>query len=138
MRIRASCSSSREPFLRGEWLSPGAHVNAAGSSVAAARELDASAVAGSRYFCDRKESTFAEAGDFLLARKEGAVTDAHVIGEIAELLTGRCEGRRTHDEITLFKSLGLAIEDLAAADHVYRKARDRGLGTPLAIGGGRH
>ncbi len=136
--LLCTVTSSREPFLRGEWISPGAHINAAGSSVAACRELDATAVAKSRYFCDRKESTFAESGDFLLAKREGAVTDSHVVGELGDLLTGACEGRQTVEEITLFKSLGLAIEDLAAASHVYSKARERGLGTTLAIGGSRH
>jgi ornithine cyclodeaminase/alanine dehydrogenase-like protein (mu-crystallin family) len=136
--LLCTVTSSREPFLRGEWLSPGAHINAAGSSVATARELDAPAVARSRYFCDRRESTLAESGDFLFAKREGAVADEHVLGEIGDLLTGRCEGRTSTREITLFKSLGLAIEDLAAASHVYAKARERGLGISLSIGGERH
>ncbi len=135
--ILCTVTSSREPFLRGEWLSPGAHVNAAGSSVATSRELDSSAVAGARYFCDRRESTYAESGDFLFAKREGAVTDEHVLGEIGELLTGRCEGRTSPLDVTLFKSLGLAIEDLAAAGHVYEKARASGAGTALPIGGAR-
>ena len=135
--ILCTVTSSREPFLHGEWLAPGAHVNAAGSSVAAARELDAAAVARSLYFCDRRESTYAESGDFLFAKKEGAVTDDHVLGEIGDLLTGRCEGRTSPLDVTLFKSLGLAIEDLAAASRVYERARERGIGTPLPIGGNR-
>ena len=135
--ILCTVTSAREPFLRGEWISPGAHINAAGSSVAFCRELDAAAVAKSRYFCDRRESTLAESGDFLLARDEGAVDDTHVRGEIADLLEGRCPGRETADQITLFKSLGLAIEDLAAAGLVYSKARDRGIGTGIVIGGAR-
>jgi ornithine cyclodeaminase len=135
--ILCTVTSSREPFLHGEWLAPGAHVNAAGSSVAAARELDSAAVARSLYFCDRRESTFAESGDFLFAKREGAVTDEHVVGEIGDVLAGRCEGRTSPLDITLFKSLGLAIEDLAAASHVYERARERGIGTALPIGGSR-
>ncbi|MGH9441142.1 MAG: ornithine cyclodeaminase family protein [Thermoanaerobaculia bacterium] len=135
--ILCTVTSARSPFLRGEWLSPGAHVNAAGSSIASARELDAAAVASARYFCDRRESTLAESGDFLFAKKEGAVTDDHVLGEIGDVLTGSRRGRISQGDITLFKSLGLAIEDLAAASLVYEKARERGLGVALPIGGRR-
>ncbi len=122
-------TSSREPVLLGEWIAPGAHVNAVGSSSPAYRELDAAAVARARLFVDLKESTFAESGDFLMARAEGAVTDEHIVGELGDLVFGRIEGRRSPDEITLAKLLGLAVEDLVAALHVYRKAIDQGRGT---------
>jgi ornithine cyclodeaminase/alanine dehydrogenase-like protein (mu-crystallin family) len=88
-------------------------------------------------YVDRRESTLNEGGDFLLAKKEGAVDDAHILGEIGELLIGTSQGRRTPDEITLFKSLGLAVEDLAAANHVYRKAIDAGVGVMVELGGER-
>jgi ornithine cyclodeaminase len=131
-------TSSSEPVLQGEWLAEGAHVNAVGSSVPFARELDTAAVVKSRLFVDRRESTINEAGDFLFAKKEGAVGDDHIQGEIGELLTGRVPGRRSPAEITLFKSLGLAIEDLASAHHIYLKASARGLGTSVELGGRRH
>jgi ornithine cyclodeaminase len=121
-------TAAREPVLLGEWIAPGAHVNAAGACTPNARELDAAAVARSRLFTDRRESLFAEAGDFLLARGEGAVADDHILGEIGEVLEDRVPGRRADAEITLFKSLGIAVEDLAAGWHVYRKALAAGRG----------
>lgn len=127
-------TSSREPVLLGEWLEPGVHVNAAGSSVSSTRELDTPAVVRSRLFVDRRESTLSEAGDFLFPKSEGAVGDGHIVGEIGEILTGHCEGRRSDDEITLFKSLGLAVEDLAAAHYVASRAREEGVGSEVAIG----
>jgi ornithine cyclodeaminase len=132
-------TSSREPVLLGEWISPGAHVNAVGSSSPAYRELDAEAVARSRFFVDLKESTLAESGDFLRAREEGAVGEDHILGELGDLVLGRIEGRRGGDasaEITLCKMLGLAVEDLVAALHVYRKAMESGRGTPWDSEGG--
>lgn len=130
-------TSSREPVLSGEWLSAGAHVNAVGSSIPSARELDASAVARGRFFGDRRESILHESGDFLAARREGAVADDHLAGELAEVLTGKIPGRRSADEITIFKSLGLAIEDIAAADHVHRRALREGVGIRVDLGGKR-
>ena len=135
--IICTTTSAREPILEGEWIPPGAHINAVGSSVAFTRELDTAAVKNARLFVDRRESTLNEAGDFLIAKKEGAIGDDHIAGEIGELLLGEVEGRRTQDEITLFKSLGLSIEDLAAASHVYTKALDAGLGTLVELGGQR-
>ncbi len=133
-----AATSSREPVVLGEWLSPGAHVNAVGSSVPSARELDAAAVSKSRLFVDRREAALAEAGDFLLAKKEGAVGDDHIAADLGELVVGAVPGRRSASEITLFKSVGLAIEDLAAAQHIYNKARGAGIGKFLEFGGGRH
>jgi ornithine cyclodeaminase/alanine dehydrogenase-like protein (mu-crystallin family) len=128
-------TASRDPILEGGWIAEGAHVNAVGSSVRTARELDASAIARSRLFVDRLESTVNEAGDFILAREEGAVTDAHIVGEIGEILAGRLAGRTSPLEITLFESLGLSIEDVASAMHVYERALEAGAGTPLELGG---
>ncbi len=135
--IICTVTSAAEPVLRGEWIAPGAHVNAVGSSLRTDRELDAEAVRRCRLFVDRLESALAEAGDFLLARAEGAVDDDHIVGEIGQILLGEIEGRRSADEITLFKSLGLAVEDLAAAHLVYEKAMADGGGTVLDFGGNR-
>lgn len=130
-------TSAADPILQGQWLSPGAHVNAVGSSVPFARELDAAAVARSRLYVDRRESTLNESGDFRFAKEEGAVDDSHILGELGELLLGRVQGRTAADEITLFKSLGLAIEDVAAAQYIYHQAQAQQLGTPLRLGGSR-
>ncbi|HEY1434717.1 MAG TPA: ornithine cyclodeaminase family protein [Thermoanaerobaculia bacterium] len=136
--IVCTLTSSREPVVLGEWLAPGAHVNAVGSSVGTSREVDAAAVARARLFVDRREAALAEAGDFLLARRDGAVTDAHILAELGEIVVGSAPGRTGPAEITLFKSVGLAIEDVAAAQHIYSRARAAGLGTFLEFGGGRH
>ncbi len=136
--IICTVTSSREPVLRGEWLSDGAHLNVVGTSVATAREVDTAAVVRSRLFVDHRESALQEAGDFLLARGEGAVNDSHIRGDLGEVLTGVVAGRTSPSEITLFKSVGLAIEDVAAAQHIYSKARGSGLGKFVEFGGGRH
>jgi ornithine cyclodeaminase len=126
-------TSAREPVLAGEWLSPGAHVNAVGACTPAARELDSAAVARARLFVDRRESALNEAGDLLIPLREGTVGEDHIRGELGDLLLGRIEGRRDAAEVTLFKSLGLAVEDLAAARHVYRKALAAGRGVALEL-----
>ncbi len=128
-------TAAREPVLFGEWLAPGAHVNAVGACFASSRELDTSAVARAKLYVDRKESALAEAGDFLIPKAEGAISDAHIVGEIGELLLGSIPGRRSETELTLFKSLGIAIEDLAAAQHVLRRAVVEGVGTALELSG---
>jgi len=135
--IVCTTTGSRDPILEGKWLAPGTHVNAVGSSIAVARELDASAVKMSSLFVDRRESTLNEGGDFLIAKQEGAVGDDHILGEIGELLSGKVQGRASRDDITLFKSLGLAVEDLASAHHIYRKAMAQGLGMSVELGGER-
>jgi ornithine cyclodeaminase/alanine dehydrogenase-like protein (mu-crystallin family) len=136
--IVCAVTSSREPVVLGEWLSPGAHVNAVGASVATARELDTLAVLRSRFFVDRREAALSEAGDFLIPKAEGAVDDHHIRGELGQLLTGEVTGRLAPTDVTVFKSVGLAIEDLAAAQHIYSKARGSGFGKFVEFGGGRH
>lgn len=128
--IIVTATSSKEPVLRREWISPGAHINAVGSSIPSARELDGATVAAASLFVDRRESTVNESGDYLFALREGAISGPdHIRGELGEILVGKVEGRRSADEITLFKSLGLAIEDLAAAAFLFEKAQRIGLGT---------
>jgi ornithine cyclodeaminase/alanine dehydrogenase-like protein (mu-crystallin family) len=123
--IVVTATSSKEPILRREWLSQGVHINAVGSSIPTARELEADLVAEASLFVDRRESTINESGDYLAAVEKGAVIRA----ELGELLTGTAEGRKSEREITLFKSLGLAVEDLAAAAFLYGEAREKGRGT---------
>jgi ornithine cyclodeaminase len=126
--IVCTTTNARTPVVRGSWLAPGCHVNAVGACFPAARELDGEAVARARLYTDRRESLLHEAGDFLLARQEGMVGDDHLVGELGELLLGRRPGRRGRDEITLFKSLGIGVEDLAAAQHAVAAARAQGRG----------
>ncbi len=136
--IVCTVTSSCEPVLMGEWLSPGAHVNAVGSSVPTAREVDTAAVVRSRVFVDHRASALAEAGDIVIPKNEGAISDAHIAGELGQVVVGEVKGRTSPAEITLFKSVGLAIEDVAAAQHIYTKARNSGFGKWVEFGGGRH
>jgi ornithine cyclodeaminase/alanine dehydrogenase-like protein (mu-crystallin family) len=126
-------TAASEPILVGEWIAPGAHINAVGACTAKTRELDASAVSRSRLYTDRRESAMAEAGEFLIARDEGAVTDEHLLGELGDVLEGKLPGRQSDDEITLYKSLGIAVEDLASGRYVYQKALKTGRGTVLDL-----
>ena len=119
--IICTVTSSKEPLVMGEWIASGTHINAVGSSTAFARELDTAAIVKSKLFVDCYESLFNEAGDFLIPRKEGAVTDDHVKAEIGEILSGTKKGREHDDEITIFKSLGIAAEDIFSAYHIYEK-----------------
>jgi ornithine cyclodeaminase len=128
-------TAAREPILEGAWLAPGVHINAVGACFKDARELDTATVAGSRLFVDRRESALNEAGDFLIAKREGAFGDEHILGELGEVLLGTLPGRRSRDERTLFKSLGIAIEDLAAAHHIWRKAEQLDRGMAVEFGG---
>jgi len=132
--IVCTTTNAREPVLRGAWLARGCHVNAVGSCTPHARELDGEAMALARLYTDRRESLLHEAGDFLLARRDGMVTDAHVCGELGEVLTGRVPGRRSADEITLFESLGIGVEDLAAAQLAVAAARAQGRGAVVEFG----
>jgi ornithine cyclodeaminase/alanine dehydrogenase-like protein (mu-crystallin family) len=124
-----TATTSREPVIRHEWILPGAHINAIGTYSPAAREIDTATMAAASLFVDRRESALNEAGDYLIAAKEGAIGPEHILAELGEVLIGAKAGRTSPDEITVFKSLGLAIEDLAAAEHVYRKAQQRSAGT---------
>ncbi len=126
-------TAAREPVLAGDWIAEGSHINAVGACTPNARRLDAVAVARSRLFTDRRESALAEAGDFILARNEGTIGEEHLLGELGEVLEGKVPGRRSDEEITLFKSLGIAVEDLTAGRYVYGKALAAGRGTHLEI-----
>ena len=133
--VVCTITSSRMPVLQGAWISPGTHVNAVGASLSSARELDTAAVQMASLYVDRRESTLAEAGDFLIPRSEGAVDDTHILGELGDLVRGTVVGRTSRDQVTLFKSLGLAVEDVAALRHVYERAEREGAGTRIQFGG---
>jgi ornithine cyclodeaminase/alanine dehydrogenase-like protein (mu-crystallin family) len=133
--IICTTTTAQEPVLMGEWVSSGAHINAVGAYTPSTRELDSQAVAQARLYVDRKESTLHEAGEFLIPKSEGRFGDEHIVGELGEVLVGKASGRSSPGEITLFKSLGIAVEDLAAAHHVLQKARLTNLGLWVEIGG---
>ena len=127
-------TSAREPVVSREWLATGAHVNAIGASVASSRELDVDTVAASALFCDSRESLRNEAGEFRLAIEQGAITgEDHVRAELGEVLAGMAPGRTSPEELTLFRSLGLAVEDLGAAETAVARARKLGLGVEVEL-----
>lgn len=136
--IVCTTTASPEPILTGAMLEPGMHVNAVGSSVPFARELDSAAMAKSRIFVDRRESTLNESGDFLMARDDGAVDETDLLAEVGEVIVGSHPGRESEEDITTFVSLGLAVEDIAAGNLVYMKAIEAGEGIDMELGGRRH
>ncbi len=133
--IVCSTTSAREPILFGEMLGEGLHVNAVGASIPSWRELDTEVVRRSRLFTDRRESLENEAGEYRLALEEGAIGDDHFQAELGEILIGAHPGRTSNEEITLFRSLGLAVEDIAAAQFVYQRATEEGVGTRVELDG---
>ena len=124
-----TATSSLEPVINKDWISPGAHLNAIGTHSPNSREIDSATMAAARIFVDRRESALNESGDYLLAAKEGVVRPESIAGEIGELLIGEKPGRTSATEITLFKSLGLAIEDVVSADYIFNKAKEQNAGT---------
>ena len=124
MDIICTVTSSADPIVKGEWVSKGTHINAVGSSTPVARELDTATILKCRLFTDCYESLFKEAGDFIIPKNEGAIDDSHVKGEIGELLLGKKEGRTNDDDITVFKSLGLAVEDIFSVNYIYQKVNN--------------
>jgi ornithine cyclodeaminase len=129
--VVCACTSAREPILSLDMLAPGTHVNAVGSSIPTTREMTSELVAAASLFVDRRESTLNESGDYLHAVEEAGIGPAHILAELGELLEGAHPGRRSDDEVTVFKSLGIAVEDLAAAEVVVARARGRGTGTEI-------
>jgi ornithine cyclodeaminase/alanine dehydrogenase-like protein (mu-crystallin family) len=129
--VVCTTTSAREPIVEHRWFASGAHVNAVGSSIPSARELDTETVAASSLFVDRRESTLNEAGDYLVPVAEGAIDPDHIKAELGEVLVGSHPGREREDELTVFKSLGLAVEDLATAELVVRRAREQGVGSEV-------
>ena len=136
--IVVTVTASGEPVLHGTWLAPGSHVNAVGACRPNLRELDGEAVKRARVFVDRRESAMAEAGDLLLAIAEGAVGPNPIVAELGAVIAGTAPGRLDAIDITLFESLGIAVQDLAAARVAYTRAIDAGTGVRIDLGGMRH
>jgi ornithine cyclodeaminase len=121
--VICTLTTASEPVIFGEWVQPGTHVNLVGSSGPGPVEVDSALVVKSRYVADSTASARDAAAEFLVARDAGLVGDDHILGEIGEVLLGRIAGRTSDRDITLYKSLGHAVQDLAAAAHLYRSSR---------------
>jgi ornithine cyclodeaminase len=126
--VITTVTSSEEPVVDREWLADGAHINAVGACFPHTRELDSATVAAATFIADRRESAENESGDYRLALAEGAIAEDHIAAELGDVLTGAHPGRTSSDEITIFESLGVAVEDLFAAEYVVRRARESGRG----------
>jgi alanine dehydrogenase len=131
--VVVTATSSVEPVLERSWLKDGAHVNVVGGRPPEMRELDTATIADSAFYVDRRESAENEAFDYRDALESGAIGPGHIRGEIGEVLIGAAPGRQSPEELTVFRSLGLAVEDLAAAEYVVRRAREAGVGTEVAF-----
>ncbi|MBJ88352.1 MAG: ornithine cyclodeaminase [Woeseia sp.] len=127
--IICSVTAAPEPILEGKWLPKDCHVNAVGASIPEHREIDSETVTRSRYFTDYRESCLAQAGELRKAIADGNIDETYISGEIGEVLLGECHGRSSVGEITLYRSLGIAAQDLAAAHAIYRQAEQQDVGT---------
>ena len=132
--VVVTATNSATPVLELDWLAPGAHVNAIGASVPSARELDAATIAAAELFVDSRESAANEAGDYRVALSEGAIAGAdHIRAELGEVVIGARPGRSGPQALTIFRSLGLAVEDLAAAELAVASARAAGAGVEVEL-----
>jgi ornithine cyclodeaminase/alanine dehydrogenase-like protein (mu-crystallin family) len=122
-------TSAADPIVNGSWFRPGTHINSIGSHTPKMRELDTLTVQKSRIVCDHTEACKAEAGDFIIPAQSGNWDWSRVAGSLGEVISGKVRGRTSREELTLFKSVGLAIQDVSAAKAVYDEAVKRGIGT---------
>jgi ornithine cyclodeaminase/alanine dehydrogenase-like protein (mu-crystallin family) len=126
-------TSSATPVIDHAWVTDGAHVMSVGACRPDQREMDPALVARSRLLVDSRAAALVESGDVVLGIGEGRFTDAHVAGELGQVVLGRTPGRTRPDEVTIFKSLGMAVEDVVAADLALRRAVETGSGTELTM-----
>ncbi len=126
-------TSATEPVVRDEWVADGTHICAVGACRPTQRELDGALVARARVFVDSRAGALVEAGDLVLSMREGRFGPDHIAGELGEVVAGRVRGRTSPGEVTLFKSLGMAVEDVAAADLVCRRAAACGAGRDVPV-----
>jgi ornithine cyclodeaminase len=131
--VIALVTASAEPVLRREWVRDGTHVCAVGACRPNQREMDTALVQAARVFVDSRQGALAEAGDLVIPIREGAFDAAHIAAELGDVFGGRAEGRRTASEITIFKSLGMAVEDVAAARLAFERAAAAGLGRGVFV-----
>jgi len=131
--IICTVTAADEPLLFGKWVKPGTHLNIVGSSIPSKREIDTELVVRSKLFVDYRISTMAQAGEVILAIEENKITNSHILVEIGEVIAGSAPGRKSDEEITLYRSLGVAAQDLAAAYYVVEQAKKRGMGTEVSL-----
>jgi alanine dehydrogenase len=133
MPLIVLATSATEPVVQNEWIRSGAHIVSIGACRPDQRELDPALIRRSRLFVDSRAAAQVESGDIILGLAQGAFSSSHIVGELGEAIAGTVDGRRTPTDITIFKSLGLAVEDVAAADLVYRRAVQEQAGLELEL-----
>jgi ornithine cyclodeaminase/alanine dehydrogenase-like protein (mu-crystallin family) len=121
--IICTVTAALEPILESRWVADGTHINAVGSSRAGPAEIANDLVARARFFADHREGVLAQGGEFIRAREAGLIGEDHLLGEIGEVMAGRIAGRTSAADVTLYKSLGSIVQDLAAARHIVGKLR---------------
>lgn len=133
MDVVVTATTSRTPVLDGTWVAPGTHVTGVGSHTPEARELDGTLIRRARVVVDERRAALSEAGDLILPLKEGLIGEDHIAAELGEVVVGLRPGRETPEQVTVFKSVGLAFQDIAAATKVYELARARGAGVEVSL-----
>ena len=131
--IVITASTSKTPILNGDWLESGSHVNAIGSHTADSRELDFNAIRRAKVVVDSREVALKEAGDLIMPISEGLITADHILADLGEVVTGKKSIRTSDSDITLFKSQGLAIQDISTASKIYDLARKKGIGKEVNL-----
>ena len=131
--VLSLATTATTPIIDAEWVQPGLHINGIGSHAVGVREIDTKTMVRSKLVCDNVEACLAEAGDVQIPIEEGAMTADDIYGEIGELITGAKPGRESDEEVTIFKSVGLSIQDISAAHYVYERALEEGAGTEFAF-----
>ena len=131
--VLSLATTATTPIIDAEWVQPGLHINGIGSHAVGVREIDTKTMVRSKLVCDNVEACLAEAGDVQIPIEEGAMTADDIYGEIGELITGAKPGRESDEEVTVFKSVGLSIQDISAAHYVYQRALEEGAGTEFAF-----
>ena len=126
-------TASKEPVVLSDWIADGTHICAVGACRPSEREMDPALVARASLYVDSRQGALAEAGDIVMAIRDGAIEARHIRAEVGEVAAGRAAGRSSASEVTIFKSLGMAVEDVAAAEMVYRRALERGRGVEFRL-----
>jgi ornithine cyclodeaminase/alanine dehydrogenase len=131
--IVVTATSSKTPVFRGEWVKEGVHINGIGSHAPEARELDDETVRKAKIVVDSKEAALREAGDLMLPLAQGIISESSIYAELGEIILGVKKGRESEDEVTLFKSVGLAVQDVSIAKLVFDKAKEKRLGKEVSL-----
>ncbi|MBI4306387.1 MAG: ornithine cyclodeaminase family protein [Chloroflexi bacterium] len=132
--ILALATTAANPIVDGDWLKPGAHINGIGSHAPGVRELDLKTIKRAKVICDSRKACLNEAGDLIIPIKNGEYKAEQIHGDLGDVINGKVKGRTSDTEITVFKSVGLAIQDMSCASLVYRKAREAKVGVDFEFG----